>query len=507
MKTDGGNLKNAGTGQKSKNTGQKPKNAGQKSKNTGQKQKSAGRKLKNAGAGQEKAKRAVNLRELALQALLSIEKDGMYSHLVIGGMLDKYNYLEAQEKAFFKRLVEGTLERRIEIDYRLSSVSKTPVAKMKPLIRELLRMSVYQLLFMDGVPDRAVCDEAVKLAERHSFHSLKGFVNGVLRSVARNKDADTYPDREADRSGYLSVRYSMPRWLIEKWDAEQGCERTEAILKGLLEERPVTVRLRSGMSRAETEMIRRELEEQGIRAAQDPYLPYAWHLEKSEGMKNIPAFADGKLTVQDVSSMLAVEAAGIRQGDFVIDTCAAPGGKALFASEKAGESGRVLARDVSEYKLSLIEEARRRMRADNVALQRWDAAVCDPEMIGRADVVLVDAPCSGYGVIGKKRDIKYRATPEGGESLCLIQRAILTASWQYVKPGGVLLYSTCTISRAENEETADWFLRKFPFHAESLRAYLPERLGGEVGESGCFQFLPGVHGTDGFFIERFVRNI
>lgn len=490
MRTDGGNQ-------------EKKKAAG--GRQTG-KERAKGSRQTEPGRAAEKAKSAVNLRELALEALLSIEKDGMYSHLVIGGILDKYNYLEAQEKAFFKRLVEGTLERRIEIDYCLASFSKTPITKMKPLIRELLRMSVYQLLFMDGVPDSAVCNEAVKLAERHSFHSLKGFVNGVLRSACRNKETIAYPDKEKDRVRYLSVRWSMPEWLIEKWDAEQGCGRTEAILKGLLEEKPVTVRLKHGMSRAQQEQIRHELEAQGIVVTQDAYLPYAWHLEKCEGMKNISAFADGKLTVQDVSSMLAIEAAGIRQGDFVIDTCAAPGGKMLFAAEKAREGGRVLARDVSEYKLSLMEENRRRMKADNVALQQWDAAVCDQGMTGRADVVLVDAPCSGYGVIGKKRDIKYRATPEGGESLRLIQQAILTASWQYVKPGGVLLYSTCTISRAENEEMAEWFTQRFPFHTESLRAYLPEELGKEVGESGCFQFLPGVHGTDGFFIARFVRN-
>ena len=448
----------------------------------------------------------VNIRELALEALLAIDRDGEYSHIVISGMLDKYDYLELQEKAFFKRLVEGTLERQIEIDYIINSVSKVPVKKMKPLIRELLRMSVYQLLFMERVPDRAVCNEAVKLAEKHSFHSLKGFVNGILRNISRKKDEIAHPDSSKERIPYLSVRYSMPQWLIEKWEAEQGGERTETILQGLLEEKPVTIRLKTDLSETEKDQIRRSLEERGIRVAENMYLPYAWHLEKSEGMKNIPEFADGNFTVQDVSSMLAVEAAGIAPGDFVIDVCAAPGGKMLFAAEKAGKDGRVLARDISQYKLSLMEENRQRMRAKNVALQKWDAAVCDPEMLGRADVVLADVPCSGLGVIGKKRDIKNRVTPESLESLLPIQKAILTAVWQYVKPGGTLLYSTCTINRAENEDMVKWFTEQFPFHTESICPFLPEHFAAEAGNDGCFQFLPGIHGTDGFFIARLVRD-
>ena len=214
--------------------------------------------------GKSRNRTGVNIRALALDALLDISRGGERSDRIIGGTLDKYDYLEAREKAFFKRLTEGTLERRIELDYCIGTVSSVPVGKMKPLIRELLRMSAYQILFMDGIPDRAACDEAVKLAARHSFRSLKGFVNGVLRSLCGRKGHIAYPDPETERTAYLSVRYSMPAWLIEKWDSEQGQGDTERILQGLLEEKPVTIRLRERLSDAERAAVRRELERSGV---------------------------------------------------------------------------------------------------------------------------------------------------------------------------------------------------------------------------------------------------
>ncbi len=448
----------------------------------------------------------VNIRELALDTLLAIARGGERSDRIIGGTLDKYDYLEAREKALFKRLTEGTLERRIELDYCIGAVSSVPVGKMKPLIRELLRMSAYQILFMDGIPDRAACDEAVKLAARRSFRSLKGFVNGVLRSLCGRKGHIVYPDPETERTAYLSVRYSMPAWLIEKWDNEQGRECTERILRGLLEEKPVTIRLRERLSDTERATVRRELESNGVLIRESAALPFVWHLKGLDGLKNNRAFAAGLFTVQDMSSVLAVESAGIREGDFVLDVCAAPGGKALFAAEKAGRAGRVLARDVSGRKLALLEESGRRMRADALTAEQWDARQPDESLYGRADVVLADVPCSGLGVIGKKQDIKYRVGPEEIKSLLPLQRQILETAQRYVKPGGVLLYSTCTISRAENEEMLQWFLERFPFRAGSLRPFLPALFSGDTVDSGYFQLLPGIHDTDGFFMARLIRE-
>ncbi len=432
----------------------------------------------------------MNIRELILDMLLEMEKEKTYSHILMRNVLDKYDYLTAQEKAFIKRVTEGTLERRIQIDYILDSYSKVPVKKMKPLIRNLLRMSIYQILFMDGIPDSAVCNEAVKLANKRKFQSLKGFINGVLRNIARQKSEISYPDKEKNPKEYLSVWYSMPEFLISMWMEDYGREQTENMLQAMLAVRPVTVRLKETMSGEEQETLLKRIEEAGIRIRKHPYLPYAYELERLEGVRSIPGFEEGLLTVQDVSSMLCVEDAGIKEGDFILDVCAAPGGKATHAAVKLKGSGRVLARDLTGDKTALIEENIQRQGLLNITAEVYDASVYDETLDEKADVVLADLPCSGLGIVGKKRDIKYNITAEALEELPLLQKKILSTVWQYVKPGGVLIYSTCTIHKEENERVAEWFAQNHPFELIDSK-----------------QLLPGLHETDGFFIARFKRHV
>lgn len=446
-----------------------------------------------------------NTRELAVGMLLEIIEKDRYSHLVIRDVLNKYNYLEGRDKAFLKRLTEGTLERRIQIDFILDQFSKVPVSKMKPFIRNLLRMSVYQLLFMDGVPDSAVCSEAVKLAGKRGFSTLKGFVNGVLRNIARNQEKIVYPDREKDAVSYFSVQYSMPKWLIEKFLKELGEEKTEIMLKGFLSVSPVTVRVKESLSEEEREAWKKSLLERGVKITEHPLLPYAFCLEGTEDIRSLPGFAEGIFMVQDVSSMLVCEAAGIRKGDTVIDVCAAPGGKSLHAGEKLMGSGTVSSRDLTENKVSLIQENIDRMQLPNVEAFAWDARQMKKEDVESADVLLADLPCSGLGIMGKKRDIKYHASKEGIEELQSLQREILSTVWHYVKPGGTLVYSTCTVNPGENEENVRWFTEHYPFETESLAPFLPEELK-EEGKDGMLQLLPGIHGTDGFFIARLRRK-
>lgn len=446
-----------------------------------------------------------NTRELAVGMLLEIIEKDRYSHLVIRDVLNKYNYLEGRDKAFLKRLTEGTLERRIQIDFILDQFSKVPVSKMKPFIRNLLRMSVYQLLFMDGVPDSAVCSEAVKLAGKRGFSALKGFVNGVLRNIARNQKSIAYPDREKDAASYLSVRYSMPKWLVEKFMTELGEEKTESMLKGFLTVSPVTVRVKESLSKEERKAWKAALLERGVKVTEHPLLPYAYRLEGTEDIRLLPGFAEGFFMVQDVSSMLVCEAAGIRKGDTVLDVCASPGGKALHAGEKLLGSGRVFAGDLTENKVSLIRENIDRMKLSNTKALVWDARLLRKEDTESADVLLADLPCSGLGIMGKKRDIKYHASKEGMAELQSLQREILSTVWQYVKPGGILVYSTCTVNPGENEENVRWFTERFPFEAESLVPFLPEKLK-EEGKDGMLQLLPGIYETDGFFIARLRRK-
>ena len=461
-----------------------------------------------------------NTREIVLDTLLVLERGEEFSHRLLKAVLDKYDYLDGRDKAFIKRVTEGTLERQLELDYYLDAFSSVPVRKMKPFIRCLLRMSVYQILYMDSVPDSAACNEACKLADKRKFHNLKGFVNGVLRKIAKNKAELPMPDKEKDFGGYLSVKYSMPLWLTQRFLEEYGEEVTVKLLEGLMQVHPVSLRFDSRLSEAERETYVRQIRNAGGKISQSEYLPYVYTVQNTEGIGELPGFEDGVFTVQDVSSVLAVEAAGIGRQDFVMDICAAPGGKSILAAEKAE---CVLSRDVSENKAALIEENLSRMNVENAKVQVQDATVFDETYREKADVVLMDVPCSGLGIIGKKRDIKYHVTPESLKEITQLQRSIVENSWQYVKPGGVLLYSTCTVNPEENEKMVQWIAEHLPFEPESLENCIPKNLWKQREElrqsanqqavqnlsdgekACCIQLLPGYMQADGFFFAKFRR--
>lgn len=432
--------------------------------------------------------KSYNLREIILDSLLEMAKTKEYSHLVVKNVLDKYNYLEGQEKAFLKRVLEGTIERQMELDYRINCYSKISVSKMKPLIRELLRMSVYQLLYMDQVPDSAVCNEAVKLAGKRKFVQLKGYVNGVLRSIAKEKDKECLPDKEKEPVLYDSVKYSMPMWLVEMWHQSYGMETTEKMMQSFLEPKPVTIHFKDSLSEEAIQEALKEMETQGVVFRQYQNHPRVFFLEKAEGIAGLFGYKEGMFYVQDASSILAIEAAGIKQGDYVLDICAAPGGKTMAASFQVGKDGMVEARDLSDYKVSMIEENLKRMQIENVNVTVWDAREMDDELLEKADVVLADVPCSGLGIIGKKQDIKYRITQESLKEVEELQREIISTSLSYVKRDGIFFYSTCTIQPGENQQMAEWILEKTGWKLEESR-----------------QFLPGIDETDGFFYARF-RN-
>lgn len=462
---------------------------------------------------------AENSREIVLDTLLALEREGQYSSRLLRAVLDKYGYLDVRDRAFIKRVTEGTLERQRELDYYLDHFSSVPVRKMKPLVRCLLRMSVYQLVYMDAVPDSAVCNEACKLAAKRKFGNLRGFVNGVLRNISRSRENLPLPDEAEEPVGYLAVKYSMPDWLVELWLAEYGREITKNMLEGLLAIHPVSLRLRGNLTGEEREKLLSGLRERGVRLRESSYLPSVYLAENSGDLTELPGFAEGQWIVQDVSSALAVLAAGVKEGDLVVDACAAPGGKTLLAAERAG---RVLSRDVSEEKAALIRENAVRMKAENLEIRVWDARVQDPSLLGKADVLLLDVPCSGLGVLGKKRDIKYHVSQEGLRELTGLQKEILRACAGYVKPGGTLVYSTCTINRAENQEMVRFLTEELGFLPESLEGVLPEKLLAqkcrveelrkreELPEdcltaeqrAACIQLLPGYMEADGFFIAR-----
>ena len=444
-----------------------------------------------------------NTREMVVEILLAVNEEKVPCHIAIREVLSKYQFLPKSDRAFISRVAEGTLEYQIQIDYIIDCFSKIKVDKMKPVIREILRSGVYQLQHMDSVPDSAVCNEAVNLTQKRGFYNLKPFVNGVLRSIAREQENIPYPDREKEPLQYYSVRYSMPEYLVTEWLATYGPDTTSMILEAFLQERPTSVRC--VQTRNTTEETMQSLESQGVTVNPGAYLPYALEISGYNHIMMLEAFQEGRIAVQDVSSMLVAEAAAPKKGDYIIDVCAAPGGKSLHLADKMGDYGTVDARDVSDYKVSLIRDNINRLHAINVQAKVQDATVFDVESELEADIVIADVPCSGYGVIGRKPDIKYRMTPQKQEELIILQREILDRAAQYVKPGGTLIFSTCTISRAENEENMMWFLDHYPFRLESLDPVLPAELHCESTALGYLQLLPGIHRTDGFFLAKFRR--
>lgn len=424
----------------------------------------------------------VNTRELILEILLEVIEKGNYSHLVIRSVLDKYQYLEKQERAFITRVAEGTIQTMIELDYIINQYSKVKVNKMKPVIRNILRMSVYQIRYMDSVPDSAACNEAVKLARKKGFSSLSGFVNGVLRNISRNP-AVGLPNRERNPIEYYSVMYSMPEWIVELWMKDYGVERMQEILDAFAKEAPITIR--TNLKKNTPEKLAEQLQKEGVtvRKVELPDLPsldYAFVISDFDYLNVLPSFRDGLFYVQDISSMMVAELAAPKSGDYIIDVCAAPGGKSTHLAEKLQGSGMVEARDLTEYKMSLIEENIARHACGNMKAVQMDATVLDEASKGKADIVIADLPCSGLGVMRKKTDIKYKMTPEKMASLVELQRNMLHTVCNYVKEEGILLYSTCTIHRGENEENVTWFLENHPeFKLLSMQQIFPQEEFGD----------------------------
>jgi 16S rRNA (cytosine967-C5)-methyltransferase len=436
-------------------------------------------------------------REIVLNMLLQVIDGEEFSHIVLGRTLKRYQDWSKQERAFISRLFTGTVKHYMTLDYIIEQFSSLPIRKMKPFIRNLLRLSVYQLVYMDNIPASAVCNEAVKLAKKWNFSKLSGFVNANLRNIARAGDNIKYPDKATDTKEYLSIRYSTPIWLVDMLLDQYDLAEVETMLEASLREKEITIRC--NRMKTNPSELREILIGDGITVIEHPYLNEAFVIKDFDYLEKISAFIDGLFTIQDVSSMLVGEVSGAKETDFVIDVCAAPGGKALHIAQMAG---KVSARDITEYKTKLIEKNIIRMGISNVETKVWDATIIDNNIINTADVVIADLPCSGLGVLGKKCDIKYKLTQNQQKELVELQRKILNVVSEYVKPGGILIYSTCTVNRNENINNVEWFLANHDFTTDSLDDYIPEVLHSDTTRAGYLQLLQGVSPTDGFFICR-----
>ena len=417
-----------------------------------------------------------NERYVSIQILNAIDRNGTFSGDAIDSALRKEQFSDKRERAFVTRLTEGTIEKRLTVDYIIDRFSKVKVSKQRPLIRNALRTGIYQIFYMDSVPPSAAVSEAVSIVKAHGMKNLAGYVNAVLRNVIRNKE-----ELEKEISADICLKYSIPKWLYAYLADNYGEEKAEKILADSEAERPTTIRVNTALISVDelSEMLKAE----GIRVSPGYYSKNALLIENYDFIRRIKGFREGFFTVQDESGMAAVEALGVRNGATVLDLCAAPGGKSLYAALLAGENGVVKGCDISEAKVGLIEENAERLRIKNIEVDIKDALVYDEAVVGTADYVIADVPCTGLGVMGRKNDIKYRVKPEDIGILAEQAGRILENAGGYLKTGGRLMYSTCTITKEENEPVTDGFLKKHPEYKK-----MAER-----------QFLQGIDKCDGFY--------
>lgn len=421
-------------------------------------------------------------RRIAYLTLMDVEVKQAYSNISLNHHIRSG---KPEAPAFVRELVYGVLENKLYLDYIIEQFIKTPMGKLKASDLTVLRMGIYQMKFLDGVPEYAAVNESVDLAKRYC-RGREGFINGVLRSFLRAGKEVELPDRSKDEVRYLSIRYSYEPWIIELWLEQYAPEFVEELLAAGNKTPDLVIRVNT--LKTSREDVKRRIIARGYRAEDGFFCKEALHVE-GRGLIGGKLYNSGMFSVQDESSMLAVNMLDPQPGEMVMDVCAAPGGKTLAIAEKMQNRGAVSAWDIYKRKLAIIDREAERLGIDIVTTRSWDATRVDSSMMEKADRVLVDAPCSGLGVVRRKPEIKYKKKTREFDDFPRKQLAILSASSKYVKPGGILVYSTCTISPYENQQVIKEFLKK----------------NTSFSKEEELQLLPNINNTDGFFICKMKR--
>lgn len=432
-----------------------------------------------------------NLRVIVFDSLMECLKNGRKSHILIKDVLDKYDYLDNTDKNFIKKLFEGTIEKMITLDHVLDECSSKPMSKCKFEIKLILEMAAYQILFMDRVPDSAACDEAVKLCKKKSREELSGFVNGVLRALVRRKDELLKFDSIEPLSTRMSVKYSVPEWIVSMMIKEivgKDPVKADKFFKALTDKRPTVIRITDKDKESD---ILSKWDEKKINYVKSEKSERVYRLFDHGSVSEIPGFGEGLLYIQDESSMMAVKEAVsfCPNAKTMLDLCSAPGGKGIYALELLGRDAEGILADVSEEKVALINDNLSRLKVKNATCVVNDATVLNEGFLDRFDLVIADVPCSGLGVISRKSDLKYNISNEGMAEICKLQKEIIDKAMGYVKKDGILLYSTCTLHKAENEK---------------MRAYIMDKGGFELLSEK--RLCPDSDDTDGFFFAVFKKQ-
>ncbi len=443
----------------------------------------------------------INTREAAIRVLSEVQDEGRFSNKV----LQEYSQtdMSLEDKRLLRELVYGVLENRMYIDSIIKSASNVRMKKIHPMILQILRVGIYQIGFMDRIPAHAAINESVKLAKKYGHKGTIGYVNGVLRKIDRERDMFFLSEIPKNMQE-LSVRYSHPVFLVDLWIKQFGFEFTKELLeanntKPLLNIRVNTLKidresLLDKLSKYDLQLIRGELSRDCIKVV------------NPENITDSKEFRDGFFTIQDESSMLVTEISEPNEKELVLDVCSAPGGKATHMAQRMNDNGKIIARDLYTQKINLIIENCKRLGINIVEGQVYDAAIFDESLRNKVDVCLVDAPCSGFGLLRRKPDIKFNRNKEDLDTLVEIQSKILNNSAGYVKSGGKLIYSTCTLNKNENLDQVQKFLDINPdFSLEPID--LPEDIIiSKTQKEGYIELYPHIHGTDGFFIAKMIRK-
>lgn len=438
-------------------------------------------------------------REIALFILMDIFEEGAYNNIILRKTLQKHSELTSIQKAFVTELVNGTLRNLINIDYIINHFSRTKTDKMKPFILNNIRIGVYQILYMEKIPDSAACNEAVILAKKRGFSTLSGFVNGVLRAIARGRDDVKYPK---DKIKQLAVKYSYPDWLLKYWRERLTIDEVEKTCSAFAQPPKVSICINT-IKTSKTE-LKNKLFDEGIAVDSNSLFDNSLYIYRTSNIAESRCYNEGLFHIMDESSILAVKIMAPKKEAVVVDVCSAPGGKSFAIAEFMEDRGKIYSRDIYSHKVDLIKSGADRLGLKSIVAEQRDATKDNSDI--KADYVLVDAPCSGFGLVRKKPDIKYNKVYEDIEELSKVQKKILSASAGIVKPNGVLVYSTCTISHKENVDNVKWFCREYGFKTESIEQYLPEGISCSTANDGYIQLLPYEYDTDGFFIARMRKN-
>ena len=443
----------------------------------------------------------MSARYLAYKILFDIEVNGNYSNMALNKYLNEAG-LDDQDKGFVTELVYGILEKKRYLDYMINKVSKIKVRKMQHPVKLVLRMGVYQLVYMDGVADYAAINESVNIMKKLDKRSAS-FVNAILRNISRN--LDEVKDISLNTVDKLAIYYSYEKWIVENLVKEYGFERTEEILRALSQKPNIYLRVNRTKLRPGQSMdylvgqIIGRLIDQGLEASRVEGLEEAIKVKGLKSIDKHPLFREGYVSVQDISSILVAKVMDPKRESRVLDLCAAPGGKSTHIGELMENTGHLISQDIFDHKIKLMNTYARRLGLNNMEARLGDALVLNDDYIGKFDYVLCDVPCSGMGIVRRKPEIKYKKEEEV-ENLPDLQYQILENASSYLKEGGILIYSTCTIFRQENMEVVDRFLANHKDYELDDLGSVKEFLG--IGDKGLVKILPDQYEMDGFFICR-----